>query len=69
MDSVLTFSAVDHGFDPWSDQTKDNKIDICCYSAKHAAIRSKSKNWFVRNPCPSEATCLPVGCCLSEIVL
>ena len=24
-------------------QTKDNKIDICCISAKHAALRSKEK--------------------------
>ena len=23
-------------------QTKDNKIGICCFSAKHAAIRRKS---------------------------
>ena len=36
MDSVLTLSAVDHGFDPWSDQTKDNKIDICCFSDDHS---------------------------------
>jgi hypothetical protein len=34
---------VDRGFEPWSGQTKDFKIDICCFSAKHAALRSKSK--------------------------
>jgi len=30
-------------------QTKDNKIDICCFSAQHAAIASKSKNDLARN--------------------
>jgi hypothetical protein len=37
MVSVLVLSAVD--------QTKDYKIGICCFSAKHAALRSKSKDW------------------------
>jgi hypothetical protein len=35
---VLAWSAVDHGFEPWSVQTKDYEIDICCFSAKHAAF-------------------------------
>ena len=30
-------------------QTKDYKICICCFSARHAALRSKSKNWLARN--------------------
>ena len=25
------------------------KIDICCFSAKHAALRRKSKDWLARN--------------------
>jgi len=25
------------------------KIGICCFSAKHAALRRKSKDWLVRN--------------------
>ena len=33
----------------WSGQTKDYKIGICCFSAKHAALRRKSKDWFIRN--------------------
>ena len=37
MVSVLASSAVDRGFEPWSGQTKDFKIDICCFSSKHAA--------------------------------
>jgi len=47
--SVLTSSAVDHGFEPWLSQTKDYKISICCFSAKHAVLRRKSKDWLARN--------------------
>jgi hypothetical protein len=52
MVSVLTSSAVDHGVDPQSGQTNDYKIGICskcCFSAKHAAIRRKSKRGLARN--------------------
>ena len=49
MVSVLASSAVDRGFEPQSGQTKDYKIDICCFSAKHAALRRKSKDWLARN--------------------
>jgi hypothetical protein len=44
MVSVLDLSAVDRGLKPRSDQTKDYKIGICCFSGKHAALRRKSKN-------------------------
>ena len=37
------------GFEPRSSQTKDYNISICCYSAKHAAIRSKNTDLLVRN--------------------
>ena len=47
--SVLTLSVVDRGFEPRSGQTKDYKIGICCFSAKHAALRRKSKERFARN--------------------
>ena len=46
---VLTLSVIDGGFEPQSHQTKDYKIGICCFSAKHAALSSKSKDWLVRN--------------------
>ena len=49
MVSVLASSAVDLGFEPQSGQTKDYKIGICCFSAKHAALRRKSKNWLSLN--------------------
>jgi hypothetical protein len=39
MVSVLASSAVDREFETRSGQTKDNKIGICCFSAKHAALR------------------------------
>jgi hypothetical protein len=48
MVSVLASSAVDRGFEPRSGQTKDYKIGICCFSAKHAALRRKSKDWLAR---------------------
>jgi hypothetical protein len=42
-------SAVDRGFEPRSGQTKDYKIGIFCFSAKHAALMRKSKDWLARN--------------------
>ena len=46
---MLASSVVDRGFETRSGQTKDYTIAICCFSAKHAALRSKSKVWFARN--------------------
>ena len=43
MVNVLASSMVDLG------QTKDYKFDICCFSARHATIRRKSKDWLARN--------------------
>jgi hypothetical protein len=37
--SVLAPSAVDRGFEPRSRQTKDYKVGICCFSAKHTAFK------------------------------
>ena len=44
MVSEHTSSAIDRGFEPQSGQTKDYKIGMCCFSAKHAKLRSKSKD-------------------------
>jgi hypothetical protein len=49
MVSMLSSSAVDHGFEPRSGQTKDYKIGICCFSVKHAALTRKSKDWLAQN--------------------
>ena len=47
--SVLASSAVNLGSESRSRQTKDHKIGIYCFSASHAAIRRKSKDWLARN--------------------
>ena len=49
MVSVLASSAVNRGFESRSIQTKDYTTDMCCFSAKHAAFRRKSKEWLARN--------------------
>jgi hypothetical protein len=46
---MLASSVVHLRFEPMSDQTKDNKIGICCFSAKHAALRRKNKDWLTQN--------------------
>jgi hypothetical protein len=40
MVSTHTSSVVDRGFEPRSGQTKNYKIGICCFSAKHTALSS-----------------------------
>ena len=45
----ILFSDTKWKFEPQSSQTKDFKIDICCFSAKHAALRRKSKDRLARN--------------------
>ena len=57
MVSVLSSSAVDHGFELRSGQTKDYTIGICCFSAKHAALRRKSKDWLA----PRISIMCPIG--------
>ena len=49
MVSMLSSSAVDREFEHRLGQTKDYKIGICCFSAKQAALRRKSKDWLARN--------------------
>ena len=46
MVSMFDSSAVNHGFQLKLGQTKDYKIGICCFSAKHAALRRKSRLLF-----------------------
>ena len=53
---MLASSVVDREFEPLSGQTKDYKIGICCFSAKHAALTGKSKDWLARN----QHTCVGV---------
>ena len=46
---VLSSSAVECGFEHRSGQTKDYNIGICCFSAKNATLKTKSKDWLARN--------------------
>jgi hypothetical protein len=46
---MLASSAVDRGFELGSGQTKDYEIGICCFSAKQAVLKRKSKDWLARN--------------------
>ena len=49
MANMLASIAVDRGFESRSGQSKDYFIGICCFSAKHTALRRKSKDWLARN--------------------
>ena len=67
MTSVLTLSAVDREFE----QIKDYKIEICCFSAKHAALRRKSQDCLARNQdnVLSWVACLSTDCYFSDLKL
>ena len=47
--SMLALSAVDHGFECLSGQTKVYKTVIHCFSSKHEVLRRKSKDCLVLN--------------------
>jgi hypothetical protein len=71
MVSMLKSSAVDRGFEPRSGQTKDYKIGIFCFSAKHITLRREGKDLFAPNQenVSNGATCLSADCCFSELAL
>ena len=48
MVSVLASSEVDRGFEPDRIKPKTVKLEFC-FSAKHATLRRKSKDWLARN--------------------
>ena len=47
MVSVLAKSVADHGFEPWSGQTKDYKIGIFCFSPMHAKPKEEEQRLIV----------------------
>ena len=49
MVSLLTLSTIDCTFKTRSGLTKDFKIGICCFFAKHTALRRKKKEWLAGN--------------------
>ena len=71
MVSVLASSVVNRGFESRSGQTEDYELGSCCFSAKHTALRSKSKDWLarIRIMCPRGATFLLADCCFNELAL
>ena len=70
---MLSLSVVDHGFEPQSGKTKDYKIGIYCFSAKHAGLSRKSKDGLPRNQENvskwNDMYSLPADCCFSELAL
>ena len=46
---VLDSSVVDRRIELRSGQPKDYEIGMRCFSAKHAALRRKRKNWLARD--------------------
>jgi hypothetical protein len=49
MVKVFASSAVNYGFEPWSGDTKNYQMCICCFSTYHTTLRSKSRDWLPRN--------------------
>ena len=69
--SVFSSNAIDRGFESLLAQTKDCKIDIYCFSAKHASLGIRAKTGWpgIRIMVTSRATCLPADCRFSELAL
>jgi hypothetical protein len=68
--SVIASSAVDRGFEPRSNQTKDYKIWYFCLSVKHTTLRRKSKYSLARNRDVSEWGDMSIsGLLFSEVAL
>jgi len=69
MVSMLTSSALDRASETRSDQTKDYKISICCFYARHTILWSRANDSLARNHdmCQSRLTCLSADCCFSVL--
>ena len=65
---MLSLSAVDHGFQPWSSQTR-LKLVFADSLLSNTAERSKSNSagrLGIRIICPNEAACITMACCFVE---
>ena len=49
MVSLMALGMANHGYEPYSIQTNVYEIGICCFPTKHTALRSKIRDWFIRN--------------------
>jgi hypothetical protein len=67
MVNVFTSKVVDCGFESRWGQAKDYEIGICCFSAKHAALRRKTKDWLAQNQ--GVGMRQSVDCCFSKLAL
>jgi hypothetical protein len=55
MASVLSWSAIDRGFEPPSGKTKDYEIGISCFSAQHMHSIKEKEQRLVDSPwCASD---------------
>ena len=68
MVSVLASRAVDRGFEPRSGQTKDYEKGICYFSAMHATLRRKTKDYLTRNQ-DNVSEWGDLYCCFGELAL
>ena len=41
---MLICNSVEGMYEPWSSQTEDYKINICCFSTRYAALSSNGKD-------------------------
>jgi hypothetical protein len=62
-------NSVDCGFESRSGKKKDYNIVICCFSAKHAALRRKIKDWLTRNQDNVSVWGDMSNCCFIELAL
>jgi hypothetical protein len=46
---LVCSSVVDRGFKPRSCQSKDYKFGLRFFSAKHATLKKRGKDWLARN--------------------
>ena len=47
--NVIAFNMIGRDFENQSDQTKDYKIGVCCFFAKHTTLRSNIKYYLTLN--------------------
>jgi hypothetical protein len=47
--SMLVSGVADRWFESRSGQSKDFKIGMCCFPAKHEALWRKGNDWLTRN--------------------
>jgi len=68
MFNMLVSSAVDRELKSQSELNKDYEIGICCFSAKHTALRGENKDWLALNLDNVERRVYSLtDCCFSEI--